>query len=90
MRLKVWSSPAANNMGAKARGVKAQQVSGGSPARQPGSEEFKQIRENSLLKEMALTLKEEIGALRDGLDVTSKSASVAMETSAGPGGRSQT
>ncbi|KAL1466273.1 hypothetical protein MTO96_026784 [Rhipicephalus appendiculatus] len=36
---------------------------------------------------MVMTLKEEIGALRKGLEVTSKSAPVAMETSAGPVGR---
>ncbi|KAL1419660.1 hypothetical protein MTO96_005074 [Rhipicephalus appendiculatus] len=72
----------------KAGGAKAQHVRGGSPARQPGSEELKQIREeNSLLKEMVTTLKEEIGALRKDLEVTSKSAPVAMETSAGPVGR---
>ncbi|KAH7944392.1 hypothetical protein HPB52_018981 [Rhipicephalus sanguineus] len=72
----------------KAGGVKTQQVSGGSPTWQPGSEELKQMREeNSLLKEMVLTLKEEIGTLRKALEATSKSAPVAMETSAGPVGR---
>ncbi|KAL1446137.1 hypothetical protein MTO96_028895 [Rhipicephalus appendiculatus] len=36
---------------------------------------------------MVRTLKEKIGALRKGLEVTSKSAPVAVETSAGPVGR---
>ncbi|KAL1468959.1 hypothetical protein MTO96_025131 [Rhipicephalus appendiculatus] len=36
---------------------------------------------------MVMTLKEEIGALRKGWEVTSKSALVVMETSEGPVGR---
>lgn len=60
----------------------------GSPAGQPGSEELKQIREeNSLLKEMVMALKEEIGTLRKALEATNKPAPVAMETSEGPVGR---
>ncbi|KAH7953833.1 hypothetical protein HPB49_012883 [Dermacentor silvarum] len=72
----------------KAGGVKAPQVSGGSPTGQPGSVELKQIREeNSLLKEMVMALKEEIGTLRKALEAPNKPAPVAMETSEGPVGR---
>ncbi|KAH7974192.1 hypothetical protein HPB49_011827 [Dermacentor silvarum] len=72
----------------KAGDVKAPQVSGGSPTGQPGSEELKQIREkNSLLKEMVMALKEEIGTLRKALEATNTPAPVAMETSEGPVGR---